>query len=47
MAVPIVDDATVEDVEQFSLTLTTTDNTVILEPEATTVQIRGTDINLD
>ena len=47
MAVPIVDDATVEDVEQFSLTLTTTDNRVTLDPEATNVLIRGTDINLD
>ena len=43
MAVSIVDDATVEDVEQFSLTLTTTDNRVTLYPEATTVRIGGTD----
>ena len=39
MTVPIVDDATVEDVEQFSLTLTTTDNRVILNPETATVLI--------
>ena len=45
MAVPIVDDATVEDVEQFSLTLTTTDNRVTLNPETATVLIGGTDNN--
>ena len=39
MTVAIIIDATVEDVERFSLTLTTPDNRVILEPKSTTVLI--------
>ena len=36
----IIDDAIVEDVEQFSLTLTTTDNRVILQPMTAAVRIQ-------
>ena len=44
VAVQIIDDATLEGAEQFSFTLATTDNRVILEPRTATVLIGGTDL---